>query len=143
MDIPTVRRSADAPELVAAAATNSFRVRLIAVAVLVCLYSAGVLHNLAAWRWTSEREQVLLSELKRIAPTPPLNAEFIFHDMPATMRGVDFLETSLRDAIRLTFHRDDITAGRYGSGPRPLGERPLIHVQWTGTDAALITPLSK
>jgi hypothetical protein len=122
------------------------RLRSIVVAMLVCLYSAGALHNLAAWRWTTEREKDFLSELKRIQPTPPLNTEFIFHDMPTAMRGVCFLETGLRDAIRLTLRRDEVTAKRDGSSAGPPGDdlgRPLIHLQWTGTEGALITPLSK
>jgi protein O-mannosyl-transferase len=110
------------------------RLRRIAAALLVSVYGAGTLHNIGAWRWTTGHEERFLSELERIEPSPPPNAQYVFQHMPTTMRGVYFLETGLRDAIRMKLGRGDIDATR-GS---PSLNRPVIHIQWTGKEDPLI-----
>jgi hypothetical protein len=122
------------------------RVRYAMAGLLIGLFSLGVLHNVNAWRSTARLEARFLSEIKALTPAPPPDAEFVFHDMPTTVRGVYFLEAGLRDSIRMTLGRDDVTARRVADPPRSGDRReipPQIHVQWVGRQDALITPLSR
>jgi hypothetical protein len=107
------------------------RLRQTATALLAGLLGAGALHNLAAWRWTSELTRNTLTELRALDPSPRPGTRYVFHDMPATVRGVYFLGSGLTDSIRLSYGRDDLSADRAGS-PAPA-ETPVIHVQWKET----------
>lgn len=123
----------------------SMRVRRAAAGLLVCLFSAGVLHNLGAWRWASQLEERFLAEIRRLEPSPPPHAEFVFHNMPTQVRGVDFHVAGLGDAIRMALGRDDVGARRAldpsGQADR-APKRPEIHVGWKGTEATLIEILN-
>ena len=121
------------------------KARYALAALLLGLFSLGVLHNLNAWRYTSRLEARFLSELKALAPAPPPHAEFVFHDMPTNVRGVYFLEAGLRDSIRITLGRGDVTARRGVDAPRSgdlPGSPPRLHFEWLGKPDALITALS-
>jgi hypothetical protein len=123
----------------------SIRVRRLAAVLLVCLFSAGTLHNLRAWRSASQLEKRFLTDIKRLEPNPPPHAEFVFHDMPTEVRGIGFHVAGLQDAIRMTLGRDDVIARR---AVDPSGQeehrpkRPEIHIMWIGTEATLIELLN-
>ena len=112
------------------------RMRWIAAVLLVCAYSLGTVHNIGAWRWTTERQKRFLSELQRIESSPQPNAKYKFENLPTAIRGVYFMETdaSLRDAIRVKLGRYDIEASRESV---PL-DGPFIRIQWTGKEDPLI-----
>jgi hypothetical protein len=116
------------------AGVRPVRVRWAAAGLLVCLYSAGVWHNLDAWRDASQAERDFLAEIRRIEPAPPPQAEFVFHDMPTQLHGVPFLEAGLRDSIRMKFGREDLEARRESAA----GPGPKIYMEWTGTPGRLI-----
>ena len=69
--------------------------------------------------------------------SPPLNAVFIFHDMPHTIRGVFFFHAGLSDAIKLTYNRTDIDA--YRAGDKQLESinknRPIINIEWNNVNS--------
>jgi hypothetical protein len=117
---------------------HPMHLRWLSAALFVCVCSAGVLHNIGAWRWATEREQRVLSELKQIDPAPAPKAQYVFHDLPKSLRGVYFLDGGLQDAVRITLRRNDITARRESSPFRP-GDTG-IHIQWTGKGGTLIMP---
>jgi hypothetical protein len=125
---------------------RSMHVRKAAAGLLVCLFSAGALHNLGAWRSASQLEEKFLAEIRRVDPSPPPHTEFVFHDLPTQVRGIDFHAAGLQEAIRMAFGRDDIAARRVLD---PSGQedhtptRPQIHLEWKGTDATLIELLNK
>src|SRR5450755_3569777 len=66
------------------------RMRYALAGVPIGSFSLGVAHNVNAWRSTSQLEARFLSELKALAPAAPRDAEFVFYDMPTTVRGVYF-----------------------------------------------------
>jgi hypothetical protein len=119
-------------------------VRFAAAGFLVSLFSAGVVHNLGDWRLASLLEQQFLVEIKHVAPSPPLNAEFVFYDMPMQVRGIDFHVAGLADAIRIVFRRSDLAARRAedASGSDHLIGRREIRIQWRRTEGSLISLLS-
>jgi hypothetical protein len=123
------------------AGVPSMRVRWAAAGLLVGLFGAGVLHNLAAWRSASQLEEKFLAEIRRLEPSPPPHAEFVFYNMPEQVRGIDFHVAGLQDAIRMTLGRDDVGARRALDSPEPedrAPKRPEIHIEWTGMEAPLI-----
>ena len=80
-------------------------------------------------------------DIKRLEPNPPPYAEFLFHNMPTEVRGIDFHVAGLQDAIQMTLGRDDVIARRVidPSGQeehRP--KRPEIHIDWIGKEATLV-----
>ena len=99
------------------------RMRYALAGVPIGSFSLGVAHNVNAWRSTSQLEARFLSELKALAPAAPRDAEFVFYDMPTTVRGVYFLEAGLRDSIRMTLGRDDVTARRVADSARSGDQR--------------------
>jgi hypothetical protein len=104
------------------------RVRQTVTVLLAALLSAGTLHNLAAWQWTSQLTRNTLTELRALDPSPPPGTHYVFHDMPYEVRGVHLLGAGLADSIRLTYGRDDLSADRAG-GPVDA-ETPVVRVQW-------------
>jgi hypothetical protein len=123
------------------AGVPSLRVRWAAAGLLVGLFGAGVLHNLAAWRSASQLEEKFLAEIRRLEPSPPPHAEFVFYNMPEQVRGIDFHVAGLQDAIRMTLGRDDVGARRALDPSKPedrAPKRPELHFEWTGADAPLI-----
>jgi hypothetical protein len=117
-------------------------IRQGAKVLLVLLLSLGLFHNLQAWQWTSELSSRLLVELKRMEPSPPPRAEFVFREMPDTIRGVFFFHAGLMEGINMTFDRHDLTGRREatavsGSEADASG-RPIIKVNWVGRTDALI-----
>jgi hypothetical protein len=103
---------------------------------LVLLFSLGLFHNLRAWQWTSEHTHRFLMELKRLEPSPPPGTEFVFRDLPGTIRGVFFFHAGLTEAINMAFGRQDLI-GRRESTPSPgqaaeVTGRPIIKVNWLG-----------
>ena len=115
----------------------SMRMRQAAAGLLVCLFSAGALHNLSAWRFASQMEEKFLAGVKRIEPDPPPHAEFVFYGMPTQVRGIDFHVAGLGDAIRMALGREDVDARR--SQPKDHARRrPEIRMWWKGTQGTLI-----
>jgi hypothetical protein len=108
---------------------------------LVLLLSLGLFHNLRAWRWTSEHTHRFLMELKQLEPSPPPGAEFVFRDLPGTIRGVFFFHAGLTEAINLAFGRQDLIGTRESNSSAgktaEANGRPTIKVNWLGgTDGA-------
>ena len=103
---------------------------------LVLLLSLGLFHNLRAWQWTSEHTHRFLMELKRLEPSPPPGAEFVFRGMPGTIRGVFFFHTGLTEAINLAFGRQDLIGTRESNSSAgkkaEANGRPTIKVDWLG-----------
>jgi hypothetical protein len=116
------------------------RIRWGAAGLLICLLSAGALHNLGAWRSASGLEEKFLAEVKRAEPSPPRNAEFVFYNMPTQVLGIDFHLAGLGDALRIAFGRADLDARRAGDAPGQPHEpkRPEIHMLWRGTESGSI-----
>jgi hypothetical protein len=81
-------------------------------------------------------EARFLAEIKQLDPSPPPNAEFVFHDLPTQMLGIDFHVAGLQDAIRIDLARDDITAQRAPQDHAP--QRLRIDIEWLGTKERLI-----
>lgn len=121
-------------QLVSALAGNS--IRNIAYAALVGLFSLGVLHNLAAWRWTSSIGEGLLQEVVRLEPAPPKNAQIVISRLPGTIRGVFFFGAGLKEGVRMAYDRDDITAFRDAASTLN-SEHPEIHFTWSAETNAL------
>jgi hypothetical protein len=104
------------------------RVRETAMIFLPALLAIGALHNLTAWRWTSQLTKNTLAELRALDPKPRAGTHYVFHDLPDTVRGVYFLRSGFADAIRFTFGRDDVSGDR--AGTPPAAETPVVHIQW-------------
>jgi hypothetical protein len=109
---------------------------------LVLLLSLGLFHNLQAWQWTSKLSHRFLIELKQLEPSPPPGAEFLFRELPTTIRGVFFFNAGLEEAVNLTFDRQDLRARRVSSFPskaeiQAMG-RPIIEIDWEGSEERLI-----
>src|SRR5260370_35337298 len=77
---------------------------------LVLLLAFGLLlrHNLQAWEWTREFSRNFLTELHRLEPSPPANAEFIVFDGPDTIRGVFFFHLGLAEGAKVSAGRADL-----------------------------------
>lgn len=122
------------------------RMRRGATGFLVLLLSLGVLHNLGAWRWTSELSRRLLLEVKQLEPSPPPHAEFVFQDMPDRIRGVFFFHVALPEALNIAYDRRDLSARREGDFPSgsaaDASGRPVIKVKWRGEVEPLIKLVS-
>ena len=52
------------------AGMNTARIRNLAAAGLFVFLNLGLLHNLAAWRWTSQLAKDTLEDVTRLAPLP-------------------------------------------------------------------------
>jgi len=116
----------------------SMRTRWAAAGLLACLFSAGVLHNLGAWRSASQMEERFLAEIRRLEPSPPPRTEFVFHNMPYQVLGIDFHVAGLGDAIRMALGRDDVDARRVldpSAQEDRAPKRPEIHI-WLYCGAA-------
>jgi len=122
------------------AALSAPRIRRATVGALALLLTLGVLHNLEAWRRTSQLSNEFLSELKQLEPSPPPHAEFVFHEMPDTIRGVFFLREGLSEAIRMAYDRDDLDGRRVSDGPVSSTDAHQISIelQWAGETLPLL-----
>jgi hypothetical protein len=99
---------------------------------VIALYGVGVLHNLAAWRWTANLSRDTLETIKRLAPSPPPNAHFVFSDLPDTERGVFFLRVGLSESLGLVYGRDDLTAIRDTEiAPGSAPPENTIRMKWS------------
>lgn len=117
------------------------RIRAGTVGLLVVLLTLGALHNLEAWQRTSRLSGEFLSEIKQLEPSPPPRAEFVFHDMPDTIRGVFFLREGLSDAIRMAYDRDDLDAKRASDAPASPSDAlqdSIIDLRWAGETPPLL-----
>ncbi len=113
--------------------------------ILVLLLSLGLIHNLRAWRWTSELSHRFLMELKHLEPSPSPGAEFVFREMPDTIRGVFFFHAGLTEAVNLVFDRQDLSARRTscplpgpGTDATTRPSIPSIKINWVGKKESLI-----
>ena len=118
------------------------RVRWGATGLLVGLLGLGSIHNLGAWRWTSELSRNLLLELQDLDPSPQERTHYVFHSLPENLRGVYFFRAGLTDAIRFAYGRDDLT-GERAQDSSPLGapttsEDRVVHLMWRGESAPLL-----
>jgi hypothetical protein len=116
--------------------------RWVIAGLLACLLGLGALHNLGAWRWTSQLSKELLSELREANPSPETGTRYVFHDLPEVIRGVYFPRSGLADSVRFIYGRNDLSAERapkavLGHGSGSL-QGPAIHMQWVGETAPLI-----
>jgi hypothetical protein len=109
---------------------SSSRDRWTVTWFLSVLFALGCLHNLAAWRWTSQLTRQVLAELKELDPEPEKGTHYVFHDLPEDVRGVYFLRAGLTDPIRIAYGRDDLSGGRVET--LVPAERPVIHIGWQG-----------
>jgi hypothetical protein len=118
------------------------RSRSIIYATLVVLFNVGVLHNLAAWRWTSSLGEETLRQVIRVEPSPPQEAQFVFWELPTTIRGVFFFSACLNESLKIAYDRDDISAVRnfelVTSNQTPSNEQRQIRIKWTGEPEALV-----
>jgi len=73
-------------------------------------------------------------EISQLEPDPPPNTVFVFHNMPSTVRGVFYLQEGLREAIRITYNRDDLHAMRYAESSAVISldspPRTVIDLEW-------------
>ena len=116
-------------------------VRWGATGLLAGLLALGSLHNLGAWRWTSEPSRNLLLELQNLDPSPQEQTHYVFHSLPETVRGVYFLRSGLTDPIRFAYGRDDLTGERARDsslGVAKTSEDHVVHVVWRGESAPLL-----
>jgi len=108
--------------------------------LLFVLFSLGLLHNLSAWRWTSELMKESLEAVTRTAPMPAPQTEFVFSNLPDTVRGVFFF-TTLNESIQMAYGRQDISAVRDADIAilrNRLNSRPQIRLLWKGEASGLI-----
>ncbi len=119
--------------------------RIALAGALVVLYSLGTLHNIGAWRSTSELQKEFVSEIQRLEPSPPANALFVFHDLPEVMRGVFFMRDQLPDVVQMALARSDVSAVRFETLKQNDGaaDRPVIHIQWKGGTQDLIAEIPR
>ena len=116
-------------------------VRWGATGLLAGLLALGSLHNLGAWRWTSNLSRNLLLELQNLDPSPQEQTHYVFHSLPETVRGVYFLRSGLTDPIRFAYGRDDLTGERAQDsfpGVGKTSEDRVVHVVWRGESAPLL-----
>ncbi len=115
---------------------NGRRFQNAVFVALIAVLNLGVLHNLAAWRWTSGLAERTLQSVVELEPSPASHTQFIFPDIPDTVRGVFFFRTGLSMGLKMVYGRDDIDAVRGDETPAPL--RPQIRLLWkNGPDALL------
>ena len=100
---------------------------------LVLLVAFGLLlrHNLQAWEWTSDFSRNFLKELRRLEPSPPVNAEFVVFDKPDTIRGVFFFHVGLAEAVKVSYDRPDLGA-RFEASDLAAGQNDpkVIALDW-------------
>src|SRR5262249_24703298 len=104
------------------------------------LFSLGVLHNLAAWRWTSQLLERTLDVVTRTEPLPAPQTQFVFSNLPDTVRGVFFF-TTLNESLQMAYSRQDINAVRDSDieiSPDTLNARPQIRLYWQGETSGLL-----
>lgn len=110
------------------------RIRRVSGVFLVFLLFLGVVFNLTAWRYASRLTQKLMTEVVLLEPSPPPGTLYVFHSMPATVRGVFNLKVGLQEAIQQAYGRKDIRAIRSGDDdPNPASDSaqsPVIHWEW-------------
>jgi len=120
-------------------------VRWGATGLLAGLLALGSLHNLGAWRWTSELSRNFLLELQSLDPAPQERTRYVFHSLPKAVRGVYVLRAGLTDAIRFAYGRDDLTGERAedsSPGVPNTSEDHVVHVVWRGESAPLLERIS-
>jgi len=111
------------------------KARETAMFALVLLMSLGVAHNISAWRWASRASAEVLAAVVRLEPSPPPQAEFVFENMPQTLRGVFFFQVGLTEGLRLVYGRPDVSAQREEQHSAPTH---AIRLLWTGDPARMI-----
>jgi hypothetical protein len=112
-------------------------------ALLVLLFVLALEHNLSAWTYNSRATRELLGELQRIEPAPPPGARFVFTGLPDQIRGVRFFFNGIRDAVRLTYRRNDLdasTAAGDATAVAASGSARAIRFRWTGKPGYWIEP---
>lgn len=118
------------------AGLDSARLRQGFAALLVLALTLGLLHNLAAWRYAGRISRQVVKELQQVESSPPKRAEFVFHQLPVTIRGAFFVG-SLSALVRFAYDRPDVSARRAIDPPRrPQG--PTVNVVWRGERDKLI-----
>jgi hypothetical protein len=75
---------------------------------LIAVLNLGVLHNLAAWRWASGLARNTLQSVTELEPSPAPGTQFVFSNVPDTVRGVFFLGSGLSEGLKMAYGRDDI-----------------------------------
>jgi hypothetical protein len=137
--LPTVGMAIVLGQLLGSIRNPRFQMSLFVLFVVVL--NLGVLHNLAAWRWTSRLGRDTVQQIVKAAPAPPPGAQFVVSDMPETVRGVLFLEACLTESLKLAYGRDDISAVRDLKSVAPdeaAAPPPRIFLIWKGEPGELI-----
>ena len=138
--LPTVGMAIVLGQLLGSVRNPRFQTTLFILFVVVL--NLGVLHNLAAWRWTSRLGRDTLQQIVKVAPAPPPNAQFVVADMPETVRGVLFFAACFNESLKLAYDRDDITAVRDPksvTSDQAAAAPPRIFLTWKGKPEELIT----
>ena len=116
--------------------------RLILTGAIAILFSQIAVHNSKAWRWATELSRIFPEQLKQLEPAPSQNAEFLFRNMPETLRGVYFYAVGLQDSIQMAYGREDLTAFREGQVDQrphsPEANRSIISFEWHGNPSMLV-----
>jgi hypothetical protein len=126
---------------------ETLQTRWIIRGMMVSLFCISSLLNLGAWRYTSGLSKKLLTEISQLEPFPPPDTLFIFHNTPLAVRGVFNLHVGLRDAIRITYNRNDLFAVRHGERAAGNGSdsppRTVIDLEWKENGEFLLKRLGK
>ncbi len=102
------------------------------VALLSCIFAAGIAHNLHSWNRAAALSRNFAVELHAIVPVPPPHAVFYIANVPMWREGVPVFVVGLSAAVRSTYgNRDDITVNRVDRLPR-TAEPAAIRMVWTG-----------
>ena len=108
--------------------------------LLFALFSLGLWHNLSAWQWTSQLVKTTLEVVTRTEPLPAPQTQFVFSNLPDTVRGVFFF-TTLNESLQMAYSRQDISAVRdsdIATLPNTSKARPQIRLLWKGDESALL-----
>jgi hypothetical protein len=104
-------------------------------AFLAVLLGLGTVHNLGAWRWTSQLTRQTLSEVQALEPAPEPGTHFVFHDLPDSERGVFFLRT-VSESLQIIYQRQDVSGQRRENGP--VSGNHVIHLRWKGNQPPIL-----
>jgi hypothetical protein len=122
-------------------------VRRLSSVILTCLFCIAILLNLDAWRYASRLSQKLLFEITQLEPAPQPDTLYVFHNLPFTVRGVFYYQAGLREAIQMTYNREDLNALRNDEESSKtvseLNPGPVIHLVWREKGEFLLKRLEK
>ncbi len=104
--------------------------------VLIAVLNLGVLHNIGAWRWTSDLAKQTHQAVMQIEPSPAPRTQFVISGVPDTVRGVFFFRTGLSESLKMAYGRDDISAVR--DMVDLTVQQPQVRLLWLDEPSALL-----